>query len=594
MGLGAWFMLALLAGALLAFARQWAAPEVVGMGVLSMLVVTGILDIEEAMLGFGHPALVTVVAMFVLGGSLVKTGVADRIGALMGRAVGSSETGVILVLMLTVGIMSSFMNNIAATVILLPVAHSLARDRGIAATRVLIPLSFGSLLGGTLTLVGTTPNLIVSGILQEAGLPGLRMFDFLPTGAAVLGVGIAFMVLAGRHLLPRRQSHDDLVDKYRLQEYLTEVTVRPDSTLVGSSLAKANLSRELGLRVLGVSRQGRVRLAPPPSYTLAAGDVLLVEASVDDMMAVRQKAGVDIHPEVKLGREDLESNEVQLIEAIVAPQSRLRGRTPEEADFRHRYGLTILAMKRHGETATTRLHRARLRLGDVLLLQGPTERFDSLRKEVNPDLMLLDPLPYAARRTSKALPALVIMAGTIAFAALDVLPTAAVATIGALLTVVVGALHTEEVYRTIEWRVVFLIGSLLPLGLAMEKTGLTGQLAMGLAATVGRLGPLPAMAAVFLLTSLLAQVLSNSATTLLVAPLAVTFATGLGVSPHPFVIAVAIGASTAFLTPIGHQANALVYSAGDYEFGDFAKIGAPLLACIFVIVLWLVPKVWPF
>lgn len=591
---GAFFVLALLLAALVAFARQWAAPEVIGMSALVLLMVTGTLDFDEAMLGFSHPALITVVAMFVLGSSLVKTGVADRIGSVMGRLAGTTEIGLIVVMMLTVSLMSSFMNNIAATVILLPVAHRLARSAGIASTRVLIPLSFGSLLGGTLTLVGTTPNLIASGVLQEAGFPGFRMFDYLPTGAAILGIGIVFMVLIGRHLLPRRDNDGDLLDKYRLREYLTEVTVRPDSWLIGKSLAEADLSRQIGVRVLGVVRGGHIRLQPPPAYVLAAGDVLLVEASVDDMMVVRQKTGVDIHPEAKLGREDLVSEHVQLIEAVVSPESALRGRTPEEVAFRHRYGLTILALKRHGETASTRLHRTRLRLGDVLLLQGAKERFDALRAQVSPDLMLLDPLPYESPRTNKTWPALGIMAATIGVAAFDLLPVAAVATIGALLMILTGSIRIEEVYEAIEWKVVFLIASLLPLGLAMEKTGLTVQIARWLAVSVGRFGPLPSLAAVFVLTTMLAQVLSNSATTLLLAPLALTMAAGLDAKPQPFVLAVAIGASTAFLTPIGHQANALVYSAGDYKFTDFTRVGLPLVLCIFILVLWIVPKVWPF
>lgn len=594
MTVGAWVVLALLLGAFIAFARQWAAPELIGMTTLTLLIVTGTLELEEALLGFSHPALVTVVAMFVLGSGLVKTGVADQIGALMGRVVGRSEAGLIIVIMLTVGVMSSFMNNIAATVILLPVANELARAAGIAPTRVLIPLSFGSLLGGTLTLVGTTPNLIVSGVLQESGFGGLRMFDFLPTGAAILLIGIVFMVVIGRHLLPRRDNEGDLLDKYRLREYLTEVTLLPESRLVGKSLAEADLSRQIGVRVLGVARDSHVRLSPPPSHKLAAGDVLLVEASVDDMMGVRQKAGIDIHPEVKLGQEDLQSEKVELIEAVVSPQSRLRGRTPEEVAFRHRYGLTILAHKRHGDTVSTRLHHTRLHLGDVLLLQGSKERFDALRAEADPDLMLLDPLPYTNPRKNKALLSLAIMAATIGFAAVDVLPTAAIATIGALLMVMTGAIRIDEVYDAIEWKVVFLIGSLLPLGLAMEQTGLTAHIADLLAGSVGRFGPLPSLAALFLLTTVLAQVLSNSATTLLIAPLAVTMAASLGASPHPFVIAVAIGASTAFLTPIGHQANALVYSAGDYKFTDFTRVGLPLVACIFALVMWLVPKVWPF
>lgn len=587
-----WLVLALLLLAVAAFAREWAPPEIIALGVLAVLLVTGLADSDEALAAFGHPAVVTVVAMFVLGAALVRTGVAHALGRFMGRIAGQSEVGLIVITMVTVALLSAFMNNIGATAILLPVAVNMAREANVAPTRLLIPLSFGSLLGGLATLIGTPPNLIVSLALPQHGLDALKMFDFLPTGLSIMAIGILYMIFAGRFLLPQRESADDLFDKYRVRDYLTEISILPESELAGKPLAESGLGSDLGLQVIGIVRRRRTYMSPTPSFVLQPGDVLIVEASVEDLMKVRETQGLEIHPEAELSLDDLEADDTVLVEALVAPRSRLRGRTPKQIAFRHRYGVTILAVRREGRTLRNRINRTRFRFGDTLLLQGRQERFDELQD--NNDLLLLGALPFEERRSDKAWLSLAIMVATVAAAATGLLPIAAAATVGALAMVLTGCLRLQEAYDAIEWRVVFLIGGMLPLGLAMESTGTAAFMAEKITAGLGGFGPLPVMAGLMLATIAITQAVSNAATAVLMAPLAISAATNLGVSPYAFLMAVAIGSSTAFITPIGHQSNVLVFGAGDYEFTDFTKVGAPLTLIIVLAALLVVPIFWPF
>lgn len=587
-----WLVLGLLFLALIAFARQWVDPELVSLSILGLLLLTGLVDSEQAVAGFGHPAVVTVVSMFVLGTGLIKTGVAHTLGQAMSRLAGRTETGLIIVTMVTVGLMSAFMNNIAACAILLPVVMNMAREAQVAPTRLLIPLSFGSLLGGLTTLIGTPPNMIVSTALPQHGFEAFRMFDFLPTGLAVLAIGVAFMVLVGRHLLPKREPEEDLFEKYRVREYLTEITILPDSDLVNVPLAESGLGAELGLQVVGIVRNRRTVLSPRPSFVLHAGDVLIVESSVEDLMKVRRTPGLEIHPEAELSAEDLQSPDTLLVEALVAPRSRLAGRTPKQVAFRHRYGVTILAVRRQGRTLRSRLNQIQFRFGDTLLLQGRKERFDEIGK--GSDLIILGALPFEERRGSKAALAVAIMAATVGVSAMGWMPVAGVAPIGALLMVLTGCLRVQEAYDAIEWRIVFLIGGMLPLGTAMETTGTAAFIAERITTGLGAFGPHAVMLGIMVVTAAITQVVSNAATAVLMAPLAISAALNMGIAPHAFAMAVAVGASTAFVTPIGHQSNVLVYGAGDYQFLDFTRVGLPLTVLIAVVMTFLIPLFWPF
>ncbi len=582
-------VLVILGFALVFFASEWLRVDITAMIVLVTITILGLIDYQQAFAGFANPAVITVLGMFVLGGSLVRTGVAAWIGQWMLRIAGSGEKRLLLVIMLTVGLMSAFMNNIAAVAILAPAVSGLARQFGIPPTKFLMPLAFASLLGGLTTVIGTPPNILVSMVLVDHGYEAFGMFDYTPTGLAVLAAGVVFILLIGHRLLPSRGTRPDLADKYEVDQYFSEILVPPDSPLVGITLNDAGFGREYGVTVLMVLR-GNEKITAHGWTTLQPNDVLLVEASVDDLLDIKTSRGLEILADATL--EDLRPSWLELTEATLAPRSRFIGRSIKQLDFRRRYGLNVIAIRRHERTLTDRIGDIRLSFGDVLLLQGTHERTEALRE--TGEFLFLEPIDNPVPRTDKALIAIGVMFFTVSMAAFDILHVSVAAITGAVLMILSGCLSIDEAYQSIEWRAVVLIGAMLPMGTAMEVTGTAAFLAGQMVGVLGDLGPVYLMGGLYFLTMIITQVMSNAAAAVLLAPLAISLAGQTGVAPHPYMMAIAISASSAFITPIGHQASVLVYAVGNYRFTDFTKMGLPLALLIFFVSMMVIPRVWPF
>jgi di/tricarboxylate transporter len=583
--------LTIIAAAVVLFATERLRVDVIALLVLLSVALTGLTTPEAAFAGFASPAVITVWAVYIVSGGLFKTGVADVLGERIVRLAGASEPRLIAVIMLTCGLMSAFMNNIGATAVLLPAVVGIARQAKVPLSRLLIPLSFSSLLGGNMTLIGTPPNVLAANILAARGLPALNFFDFTPTGLIVFGAGVLYMVLMGRRLLPVRESQQERREAYRLREYVSEVRLAPDSPLAGKTLVESRLGADYDLTVIGIVRGGVVRTALHRDVRLQADDLLIVEGAVENLMRARAPLGLLLEAAEKPELAQLESEDSHIVEATLAPRSPMVGRTLREMRFRDRYGFTALAIWRRGEVLTQRLRDVRLRFGDALLLQGPRERLPALQE--GDEFLVLEPVMLELRRRPKAPLAVGIMGLVLGLVALADFHISTAMVIGAVLMVLTRCLTMDEAYQSIEWRSVFLIAGMLPLGLAMESTGTARFLADGIVGALGGFGPLAVMAGIYVLASLVTEPMSNAAATVLIVPIAIDIALGLGADPRPFVLATVIAASTSFLTPVGHQANVLVLGPGGYRFFDYTRVGALLNVVILIATLTFLPMIWP-
>ena len=762
------------------FVTEWIRVDVVAMLVLASLAITGILTPAEALSGFSNPAVVTVWAILILSAGLSRTGVAGLIGHRMLGLAGTSEVRLIVIIMLTVGILSGFMNSIGVAALFLPVVLDIARNKKIPPSKLLIPLAFAALLGGLTTLIGTAPNILISEPLRQANLQPFKRFDYTPVGVIVMLAGIAFMALVGHRLLPSRDiareyvGADDMDYKalYDLDEYMVILQLPPDSALAGKSLAQSKLGSVLGLNVIAIIRNGQTQLAPDPRDILQAGDRLLVEGRLDMLAELqdnqhlvledesltieklksaaievvevaltpnstligktlqqtefRQRYGaivlairradhvlrtnlesiplrssdilliqghhsqldalreesdlliseaqaanvyqlkerlmvvhvpanstlvgktltesrlgdsfglgvlgivrqgetqLMVGPEEQLeagdtllvkGKKDdllmveglqnlqidtqtppdigeLESEEVGLQEVVLSPHTTLAGKTLRELHFREKFGLSVLAIWREGRAYRSNLRNMALRFGDALLLHGPREKLRVLGGE--PDFIVLTEAAQEAPRISKAPAAVLIMAGVLLAVILGWVNIAIAAVVGVVLMVLSRCLTMEEAYRSIQWKAVFLIAGMLPLGIAMQKTGAASFLAEGMVSLIGDFGPMAVMAGLFILAALASQVMPNPAVAVLLAPIALNTARDMGISPYPLMMVVAVSASAAFLSPVGHSANVLIMGPGGYRFSDFTKVGLPLTLVVLLVVLAVMPIFWPF
>jgi di/tricarboxylate transporter len=583
-------VLGLIAVAVVLFATEKLRPDIIALMVLLTLIITGLLSSGDAFAGFASPAVITVWAVFIVSEALFKTGVADFLGEKIIKLAGNSEVRLIVVIMLICGVMSSFMNNIGAAAILLPAVAGASRKSGVPLSRLLIPLSFSSLMGGNMTLIGTPPNILAASILSDRGLPSFSFFDFAPTGILVFAAGILYMALIGRHLLPVRRTAEEQQTN-RLREYVSEIRILSQSTLVGKDLEQSRLGADYDLTVIGILREGEGRLTVHRDTRLAANDLLIVEGSAKNIVLACEKLGMELEAKRVMDFEDLEGDEVHMVEAVIAPKSRFAGRSLKEMRFRDKFGFTALAIWRHGDVITRRLSDVRLRFGDALLLQGPRYRLPTLQE--SDEFLVLEPLMLEQRRLGKSMVALGIMGLVLLLTTAFGFHISTSMVIGAVLTVLTGCLSMDEAYRAIEWRSVFLIAGMLSLGVAMDQTGTARYLANGIVEIVGPLGPLAVLAGLYILASLITEPMSNAAATVLIVPIAIDVALGLGANPQPFVLGTVIGASTSFLTPIGHQANVLVFGPGGYKFTDFTRVGGLLNIVIFAVTMIFLPMIWP-
>ncbi len=567
-------------------------PDIVAMLAFSALLITGILTPAEAFRVFSNEAAITVACMFVLSEALERTGVIETIAHRLNRAVGQSDWTVLLVMLPIVAVLSAFINNTPVVVVFMPIMTSLAAARGLKPSKLLIPLSFASILGGLCTLIGTSTNILVSATAQQLGQPPLGMFELGRAGWLLAAAGLVYLLTIGRKLLPDRDTLASLLQTTVSKQYLTEVLVAAASPLVGKTLAKTPLANQPKARVLEVLRAGEPVYTPLNEIVLEPGDRLRLTTPLASVLELNQLKGVDLLPKSALGVELVGAQKAVVAECVIGPRSSLTGRSIRDVNFRGRYGVLVLAVHRQGVNLRENFADVELHYGDTLLVEGPESAMNRLRG--NRDFLLLLDVPQTAKRRRKQALAVGAIGLVVGLAAMNVLPIGALAVMAAVAVVATGCLDVDEAYAAVDWKIIFLIFGMLALGTALEKTQGAELAAHTLIRGLGGWGPLVVLSAVVLLTSALTNFLSNNAVAVLLTPVAVQAATAMQVNPRPFLIAVALGASACFATPIGYQTNTLVYGAGGYKFRDFIKVGLPLNLLFCLLAVYLIPKFWPF
>ena len=566
--------------------------DLVAMLILAALVVLGILEPYQALSGFSNPATVAVGCMFVLSAGLNASGVVQFLGDRLLRHGPSSELAMLILMGIAIAFISAFINNTAAVAIFLPVILRASQGRGVSPSRLLMPLSFFAMLGGTCTLIGTSTNILVSSIAEQHGLRPFGMFEFSSIGVTLTLICGAYLLVFGRRFIPERIKPESLTEGFHLNRYLSEVEVVAGSPLIGRSIVEAELGEKYDLEVLGHVRDSVTRSIPDTHGALAEGDILLVKAPAAALVKLRDAAGIAVRRGRRPGDADLRSSDSALVEAVVTPNSDLNGRTLKGVDFRNRFGATALAVRRHGEDIREKVGHVRLQVGDELLVLMPRRNVSRLGREGA--FLIMQEVEVPVVKPVMAVTSVLIVAGVVIVATTGLYSIAEAALVGAVGMVLTGCVPTHKVYESIDWSVIFLLAGLIPLSIALETSGAAASIVDGMLSISGDLGPTVTLAVFTLFALLLTGFMSNAATAALLAPLAITAAVKMGVSPRPFLIALTFAASAAFYTPIGYQTNLLVYGPGGYRFSDFVKVGAPLTLIYWLLACILIPVLFPF
>lgn len=588
--------LLLLVLAIILFATEKLPVDVIGIILVIALVLTQVLTVQEAVAGFGNDVVITIAGLFLLVGGLIRTGIVDLIGRRLHRIAGDNIFVLTALIMTTAAVSASVLKNTTTTAMFLPVILGLAAKARIAPSKLLMPLAFGAILGGSCTLIGTSTNLAVSGQIIRYGQAPFSMFELTTVGVITFAAGMTYMLLFGRLMLPNRGGEDSLTEQYHMREYVSELLVLPNSPLAGKTLGEANIGTELDLNVLGIIR-GDERIANPQSNVrLQRRDRLIVEGTITDILRVKEEIGLEIKPDFTLNDVMLEGGEVELFEVIVQRDSDFVGQTLRTLRFRQNYDLTVLAINRHGDTFINKLSDVMFRFGDVLLVQGKRNDVELLVAER--EVILLEDLSRSNFRIEKrkwAIAAFLTFLG-LSLAKIVVgieIPLAICVLIGVMLLLATKTIRYAEMYPLIDFRLLVLIACMMSFGVAMEKTGADQYLAGLILHYFSGYGDMAILAGFFALTVLLTQPMSNQAAALVVLPVAVKAAIGLGLNPRTFIVAVTYAASFSFITPL-EPACVLVYTPGRYRFLDFVKIGSILTIIVFVVAMLLVPIFWPF
>ncbi len=582
-------MLALLGVALILFWVERIPADLVALGLLLTLALTGLLPADRAFAGFSSDTVLTLLGLLVMTGALMRTGGVDMAGRAILRVTGNSPRRLLVTVMGSTAGLSAFISNTASTAFFLPTVLGIARRARISPSKLLMPLAFASILTSSVTLVSTSTNLVVSGLMQQSGLEPLSMFELAPVGVPIAIAGLAYMLLIGIRMVPERApvGGDDAAAE--LREFLTELVILPESRLAGKTIADAGLGRDHGITVLGIERDGTRRLMPEPSHVLVAGDLLLVEGAPSDLAEAAGNAGVEIHHEAELSSADIQDAGVKLAEAVILPGSRLVGRQLRHLEVRARFGVQVLAVRREGRTMLHGLRDVRLRIGDTLLLQGERTRLRELAEAET--LRLVGEAETMRPHKQRALIAALAFVGAITLASLGWASFPVAMLLGALVAMGAGCISPEAAYRQVHWRSLVLIACMLGVGQAMDGTGTAAYLARGVAGMAGQYGQSALLAGMFALTVILTQPLSNQAAAAIVLPISVQLARELSLDPRPFAVIIAVAASCSYLTPL-EPSCLMVHGPGRYRFSDFIKVGAPLTVIIGIIAIVLVPMIW--
>lgn len=618
-----WTALAILLVAIVFFITEWLRVDVVALGVVIALILTGLLNTGEAISGFSNPAVLTIASLFIVGGAVLQTGLAGAIGRRILAIAGSQPGRLTVVIMVSVALLSAVMSDTGTVAVLLPAIVSLSLSTRISTSKLLIPLSYGALLGGATTLIGTPPNIIVSDILREQGLRPFGFFDYTPIGLILLVSGVLFMFVFGRLLLPESRARQDvqrvetpeeLVALYRLPDNLYRLRVRRGSPLIGNSLDQAGLRARFGITLLDILRplelrstsslgevnlelhsKGYESIKPQAETIVKQGDLLIAQGTSTDISQTAATWNLAVLPAQEQDESSLITDEVGVAEVLIPPRSSLVGKSLVDVKFGTVHHLSVLDIRRPGTDERLNLKNTELRFGDTLLVQGPWSNILALRRQRRDFVVMGEPeIMETAPARARAPIAFLVLVGMLVLMVTNLTSIAAASMLAALAMILSGCLSIDDAYQAVDWKSIVLVAGMLPMATALERVGLVNLAAQGFNQSLGELGPAAVLAGLFLMTSLFTQVLSNTATTVLVAPIGLAAAAKLGVQPYAFLMAIAIAASMAFATPVASPVNTLVMGSGQYRFTDYMKVGAPMILVTLFVSLFLLPLLWPF
>jgi di/tricarboxylate transporter len=587
------YVLGLLVVSLVLFASDKLSVDVVGLIVLLALAIPRVLSPKEALAGFADNTILLLISLFVLTAGIVRTGVVERVGLWLAAVGGKNPMRVTRLLLVAVAAVSSFLSNTVTTAVFLPIMIGVARRSATALSRVLMPLAFASILAGSVTLIGTSTNLVVSSQRPRYGLAPIGFFELTPVGLGITVLGLLYLFFVAPKLVPDRGQRE-MTDKYDLRRYLSEALIQPGSRLAGKTLSESQLGSAMNLNVVGIVRDEKRNLAPGPQETLRENDILIIEGKAEDILSVKDAGGIEIRADVKsaLSDGDLQSEQIRMMEAMVLPRSQFAYRTLKEARFREKTGLTVLAVhSAGGPDRIEKLSMTLLKPSDVLLVQGTLEALDRIRG--GNDLFLLEDVSAHHPRRRRAGWAAAIFVGAILLGVTGILPLVIAFLAGGVALVLTRCLTSAEAYESVDWRLMVMIGCMIAFGVAMEKSGTASFLSELIVRHVSPFGGLALLAAFFLFTVILTQPMSNQAAALVLLPVAIAVSRKLGLNPRSLVMAVTFAASCSFLTPL-EPSCVLVYGPGRYRFFDFARVGLPLTVIVFVFSMLLIPIFWPF
>lgn len=586
-------VLSLVVVAIFLFATEKVPVDLVALIIMAFLMVSNIITVEEGVSGFSNEATVTIAALFVVSGALIKTGFVEAASVRIinffhkyGFWIG------IITTMAFIGALSAFVNNTPIVAIFIPVMLKVAKEIKISGSKVLMPLSFAAIFGGTCTLIGTSTNIVVNSLATERGVEPFGMFEITKLGSIFLTFGVAYMALIGIRLIPERRKDEGYEESFGLREFISEVVILPGSPSSGKMVSESPLVQDTGITIIEVHRPNNTVLIPRGDTVLNEGDVLVVTGNIETIKALQEREEVAWKHEHKIEREEKDTDDIVLIEAIISGNSFLIGRSLKSSNFRNKYRGLAIGLRHGAKTITSKLGAKRLQAGDVLLIEVRKENLG--RFYDSGDFVFINRIPVTTFKKRLMIPALCILGAIILLPALEILPILVTAVAGSVLLVLMGTLTLEEAYKSIEWRVIFLLAGAITLGIALDSSGASQLISDGIVYVTGGENRFLLVPLIYAITVILTAIMSNNATVALLVPIVIVTASNLGIDPRPLLVAVMFAASADFMTPIGYQTNTMIYGTGRYKFMDFVKVGAPLEVIFWLTASLLIPVFFPF
>lgn len=598
-------VLLVLIGAVVMFATERYPVDVVAIIAMSLLVISGVITPQQGVSGFSNSATITVAAMFILSAALFRSGAVVGIANRLAQLFAYNFWVAILVTMIVVGAISAFINNTPVVAIFIPILVGAAAKSKLNISKMLMPLSFASMFGGVCTLIGTSTNILVSGIAAEHGYEPFSMFELTRMGLIFFGAGVIYMIVIGIHLIPNRKAEDGLLKKFGMGDYITEIVLLEEASSVGKTIRESPLVKQLEIDILEVTRKNKQHFfMPGPEFTLEEGDILKVRCDVEKIKTLQKRHGIALKSDLKFQAQESivksleeEGDKLIIVEAVIATNSNFEGKTLKEIGFRQKYGATVLAIRHRGEVMHDKVATTVLRSGDTLLIEVEKDKLPMLQQlefKGRNTFLIVTEVDLPKFRRDKMWIVVLTFVSIITLASFNILPIMVAAIAGCMLLVVTGCITMDEAYTAIDWKVIFLLAGALSLGVAMDVSGTAALISSTLIDLVGAMGPTAVMSILYLITNIITGTMSNNASAVLLAPIAIAAAVEMGVDARPFLMAITFAASSSFMTPVGYQTNTMIYGVGNFRFMDFVRVGTPLTLIFWLLATYFIPVFFPF